>query len=110
YRKRKSYLPISLLPLVSTFIILPLCTLRTYLYYRLPPPHTKPNHFMQTPPLTLPLTKPNLPIHINHLKRQLKLFPINTQLNLQKQIPNKTEPIPSQQIQIFFHKLNQPTI
>ncbi|MFP3514419.1 hypothetical protein SB775_33520, partial [Peribacillus sp. SIMBA_075] len=44
------------------------------------------------------------------LKGQVKLFGMNTELKLQKQIGNKTEAIGSEQIEMFFDKLKQPTI
>lgn len=110
YGKRKSYLRISVLAVISTLIILPLCTLGSYLYYGVGGAESKGNHFMETAAVTVALTKPNVAIDMKDLKGQVKLFGMNTELKLQKQIGNKTEAIGSEQIEMFFDKLKQPTI
>ncbi|MFS0655041.1 anti-sigma factor [Bacillus sp. 179-C3.3 HS] len=110
YGKRKSYLRISVLAVISTLIILPLCTLGSYLYYGVGGAESKGNHFMETAAVTVALTKPNVAIDMRDLKGQVKLFGMNTELKLRKQIGNQTEAIGSKQIEMFFDRLKQPTV
>ncbi|MGO4076101.1 sigma factor regulator N-terminal domain-containing protein, partial [Staphylococcus aureus] len=79
-------------------------------YYGVGGAESKGNHFMETAAVTVALTKPNVAIDMKDLKGQVKLFGMNTELKLQKQIGNKTEAIGSEQIEMFFDKLKQPTI
>ncbi|MDI5790557.1 sigma factor regulator N-terminal domain-containing protein [Bacillus licheniformis] len=55
-RKNKSYMRISTLAVISTLIILPLCTLGSYLYYGLGGHESKGNELVQTASMTVAVT------------------------------------------------------
>ncbi|MBR0013087.1 anti-sigma factor [Bacillus subtilis] len=77
YGKRKSYLRISVLAVISTLMILPLCTLGSYLYYGMGGKHSTGNEFMETAAVTVALTMPNVLVDTSGLKSQVKLFGMN---------------------------------
>ena len=81
-----------MLAVISTLIILPLCTLGSYLYYGVGGADSKGNHFMETAAVTVALTKPNVAIDMKDLKGQVKLFGMNTELKLQNKLAIKQKP------------------
>ncbi|MHA7765112.1 anti-sigma factor [Bacillus atrophaeus] len=110
YGKRKSYLRISVLAVISTLIILPLCTLGSYLYYGLGGKQSTGNEFMETAAVTVALTMPNVLVDTSGLKSQVKLFGMNTEFPLQKQIGTKTVAVGNERIEMFYDKVKAPSV
>ena len=73
-------------------MILPLCTLGSYLYYGLGGKESTGNQLMETAAVTVATTMPNVLVDTSGLKSQVKLFGMNTEFPLQKQIGTKRNP------------------
>ncbi|MEC1436411.1 anti-sigma factor [Bacillus spizizenii] len=110
YGKRKSYLRISVLAVISTLMILPLCTLGSYLYYGMGGKHSTGNEFMETAAVTVALTMPNVLVDTSGLKSQVKLFGMNTEFPLQKQIGTKTAAVGNERVEMFYDKVKAPAV
>ncbi|MEC1732143.1 anti-sigma factor [Bacillus mojavensis] len=110
YGKRKSYLRISALAVISTLMILPLCTLGSYLYYGMGGKHSTGNEFMETAAVTVALTMPNVLVDTSGLKSQVKLFGMNTEFPLQKQIGTKTAAVGNERVEMFYDRVKAPVV
>ena len=101
---------ISTLAVISTLIILPLCTLGSYLYYGLGGHESKGNELVQTASMTVAVTKPNIQVDTEALVNKVKLFGIQTQFPLKKQIGNVTKVVGNENVEMFFDQLKSPQI
>ncbi len=110
YGKRKSYLRISVLAVISTLMILPLCTLGSYLYYGLGGKESTGNQLMETAAVTVATTMPNVLVDTSGLKSQVKLFGMNTEFPLQKQIGTKTKSVGGERIEMFLDTVKSPAV
>ncbi|EWH23827.1 anti-sigma factor [Bacillus haynesii] len=110
YGKNKSYMRISTLAVISTLIILPLCTLGSYLYYGLGGHESKGNELVQTASMTVAVTNPNIQVDTEALVNKVKLFGIQTQFPLKKQIGNVTKVVGNENVEMFFDQLKSPQI
>ncbi len=110
YGKRKSYLRISVLAVISTLMILPFCTLGSYLYYGMGGKHSTGNELMETAAVTVALTMPNVLVDTSGLKSQVKLFGMNTEFPLQKQIGAKTAAVGNERVEMFYDKVKTPAV
>ncbi|KXZ20773.1 anti-sigma factor [Bacillus nakamurai] len=110
YGKRKSYLRISVLAVISTLMILPLCTLGSYLYYGLGGKESTGNQLMETAAVTVAITMPNVLVDTSGLKSQVKLFGMNTEFPLQKQIGTKTKSVGGERVDMFLDTVKPPAV
>ncbi|MED1738414.1 anti-sigma factor [Bacillus swezeyi] len=110
YGKNKSYMRISALAVLSTLIILPLCTLGSYLYYGLGGHESKGNTLVQTASMTVAVTKPNIQVDTDSLVNKVQLFGIKTQFPLKKQIGNVTKVVGNEEVEMFFDQLKSPQV
>ncbi|MFN2746857.1 anti-sigma factor [Bacillus sp. z60-18] len=110
YGKNKSYMRISALAVLSTLIILPLCTLGSYLYYGMGGHESKGNALVQTASMTVAVTKPNIQVDTDALVNKVQLFGIKTQFPLKKQIGNVTKVVGNEEVEMFFDQLKAPRV
>ncbi|MBU8787899.1 MULTISPECIES: anti-sigma factor [Bacillus] len=110
YGKNKSYLRISTLAVISTLIILPLCTLGSYLYYGLGGHDSKGNELVQTASMTVAVTQPNIQVDTDALVNKVKLFGMKAQFPLKKQIGNVTKIVGNEEVDMFFDQLKPPEV
>ncbi|NPC92015.1 anti-sigma factor [Bacillus sp. WMMC1349] len=110
YGKNKSYMRISALAVLSTLMILPLCTLGSYLYYGLGGHDSRGNELVKTASITVAVTKPNIQVDTDALVNRVQLFGIKTEFPLKKQIGNVTKVVGNERIEMFFDQLKSPEI
>ncbi|MGG3622788.1 anti-sigma factor [Bacillus gobiensis] len=108
YGKNKSYLRISVLAIITTLMILPVCTLGSYLYYGLGGNSSKGSEFIHTAAITLSLTEPNLQIDTANIKSRVELFGMKADFPLQRQVGNEQKAAGHEEIALLLNRIKKP--
>lgn len=108
YGKNKSYLRISVLAVISTLMILPVCTLGSYLYYGLGGNSSRGSEFIHTAAITLSLTEPNLQIDAANIRSRVELFGMKADFPLQRQVGNEQKAAGHEEISLLLNRIKKP--
>lgn len=108
YGKNKSYLRISVLAIISTLMILPVCTLGSYLYYGLGGNSSRGSEFIHTAAITLSLTEPNLQIDTENIRSRVELFGMKADFPLQRQVGKEQKAAGHEEIALLLNRTKTP--
>lgn len=106
--KRKAIISNALMTISLILMILPICTVFSFIYYGYGIADSRGNNFIQVAADTISVTEPNASIDYQNIRTSVGLFSMEAHFDIYKQIGKKQEYIRTDRLTLFLNEVDQP--
>lgn len=106
--KRKAIISNALMAMALFLMILPICTIFSFIYYGYGISDSRGNNFIQVAADTISITEPNTTVDFQNISVSVGLLSMQGQFDVYKQIGNSQEYLRTDDLTLFLNKVDQP--
>lgn len=106
--KRKAIIFNALMSLALILMILPICTIFSFMYYGYGFADSRGNNFIQVAADTISITEPNATVDFENIRSSIGLFSMEGQFDIYKQIGSTYEHVRTDNLTLFLNTVDKP--
>jgi hypothetical protein len=106
--KRKAIISNALMTIALALMILPICTIFSFVYYGYGIADSRGNNFIQVAADTISITEPNATVDFQNIRTNVGLFNMEGHFDIYKQIGNSQKHLRTDNLTLFLNKVDQP--
>ncbi|MFD1608520.1 anti-sigma factor [Oceanobacillus luteolus] len=106
--KRKAIISNALMTIAIALMILPICTIFSFVYYGYGIADSRGNNFIQVAADTISITEPNATVDFQNIRTNVGLFSMEGDFDIYKQIGNNQKHLRTDNLTLFLNKVDQP--
>lgn len=106
--KRKAIISNALMTIALILMILPVCTIFSFVYYGYGIADSRGNDFIQVAADTISITEPNATVDFQNIRTSVGLFSMQGHFDIYKQIGNSQKHLRTDSLTLLLNKVDQP--